>query len=109
MIGANTFGASASGIVPASGGGTADFLRADGSWAVPPSPGGPVLYESMTAADGVVKTFAFSPALVTLTEALADGSAFRPGDVSLSGGSVVLGAGVAAPDTGTIITALGTT
>jgi hypothetical protein len=36
----STFGSSASGVVPASGGGTANFLRADGSWAAPPSGGG---------------------------------------------------------------------
>lgn len=34
------FGTSASGIVPASGGGTVNFLRADGAWAVPPGSGG---------------------------------------------------------------------
>ena len=31
--------ASAAGIAPASGGGTANFLRADGTWAAPPSGG----------------------------------------------------------------------
>ena len=30
-----TFGTGASGVVPASGGGTSNFLRADGSWAAP--------------------------------------------------------------------------
>lgn len=34
------FTPSLSGVVPASGGGTSDFLRADGTWAVPPSGGG---------------------------------------------------------------------
>lgn len=34
---ANSFGSSAAGIVPASGGGTTNFLRADGSWAAPAS------------------------------------------------------------------------
>jgi hypothetical protein len=34
-----TFGTSAAGIVPASGGGTTNFLRADGTWAAPPSGG----------------------------------------------------------------------
>jgi hypothetical protein len=32
---ANTFGAGAPGVVPASGGGTSNFLRADGTWATP--------------------------------------------------------------------------
>jgi hypothetical protein len=37
-----TFTASLKGVTPASGGGTSNFLRADGSWAVPPggAPGG---------------------------------------------------------------------
>lgn len=30
-----TFGTGASGVVPASGGGTSNFLRADGSWTAP--------------------------------------------------------------------------
>jgi hypothetical protein len=34
-----TFGTAAAGIVPASGGGTTNFLRADGTWAAPPSGG----------------------------------------------------------------------
>lgn len=33
------FGAAAAGIVPLSGGGTANFLRADGTWTTPPVPG----------------------------------------------------------------------
>jgi hypothetical protein len=35
-ISVDVFGTAASGIVPASGGGTANYLRADGSWATPP-------------------------------------------------------------------------
>jgi hypothetical protein len=34
-----TFGTAAAGIVPLSGGGTTNFLRADGTWAAPPSSG----------------------------------------------------------------------
>lgn len=37
-----TFGAAASGVVPSSGGGTTNFLRADGTWAAPPSGSGGV-------------------------------------------------------------------
>ena len=39
-LGVNTFGAANSGVVPASGGGTTNFLRADGTWAPPPGGGG---------------------------------------------------------------------
>jgi len=35
-----TFGAGAAGVVPASGGGTTNFLRADGTWAAPAGGGG---------------------------------------------------------------------
>jgi hypothetical protein len=34
-LGVNTFGAAQAGVVPLSGGGTVNFLRADGIWAVP--------------------------------------------------------------------------
>lgn len=36
----STFGAGASGVVPASGGGTSNFLRADATWAAPPGGAG---------------------------------------------------------------------
>jgi hypothetical protein len=36
----NTFTTSLQGVVPASGGGTTNFLRADGTWAAPPGGGG---------------------------------------------------------------------
>lgn len=39
-LGASVFTASTSGIVPASGGGTSNFLRADGTWAAPGGGGG---------------------------------------------------------------------
>ena len=39
-IGVNTFGTSQAGVVPQSGGGTANYLHADGSWAPPPGSGG---------------------------------------------------------------------
>lgn len=35
----NTFSSTLKGLVPASGGGTSNFLRADGTWAAPPSGG----------------------------------------------------------------------
>jgi hypothetical protein len=38
--GLSTFTSLLQGLVPASGGGTANFLRADGSWAAPPAGGG---------------------------------------------------------------------
>lgn len=56
----NIFTSSAAGVVPLSGGGTANFLRADGTWAAPPSSGGSVT----SVAAAVVTNAASSPALV---------------------------------------------
>jgi len=39
LAGLTTFTSSLAGIVPASGGGTTNFLRADGTWAPPPGTG----------------------------------------------------------------------
>lgn len=39
-LGVNTFTSSTSGVVPASGGGTSNYLRADGTWASPGAGGG---------------------------------------------------------------------
>jgi len=53
-----TFGTSAAGIVGASGGGTTNYLRADGTWAAPPGTGGvsfanPTASVGLTAVNGV--------------------------------------------------------
>jgi hypothetical protein len=39
-LGVNAFGVAQPGVVPLSGGGTVNFLRADGTWAAPPGGGG---------------------------------------------------------------------
>jgi hypothetical protein len=59
------------GLAPASGGGTTNFLRADGSWAVPPGAGGGVTSfnsrtgaVTLTSAD-VTTALTFTPANVT--------------------------------------------
>lgn len=44
------FGTGAAGAVPASGGGTTNFLRADGAWAAPPGGGGGGFSDPMTTA-----------------------------------------------------------
>ncbi len=54
------------GLVPASGGGTTNFLRADGSFAAPPSGGGANL--SYTAATGVVASDSGTDATITLAD-----------------------------------------
>ena len=72
-----TFGAAASGLVPASGGGTTNFLRADGSFAAPPggSPGGSTTqlqFNNAGAFGGVPGTAAdASTGAITLTAGAA--------------------------------------
>lgn len=47
------FGSSAKGVVPASGGGTSNFLRADGSWASPGGGSGTVTSVAVSGSDGI--------------------------------------------------------
>jgi hypothetical protein len=49
----DTFTSGAKGLVAASGGGTSNFLRADGSWAAPPSGSGTVTSVDMTVPSGL--------------------------------------------------------
>jgi len=52
----NTFTSSLKGLAPASGGGTTNFLRADGTWAAPGGGGGGIT--SLNALTGATQTFA---------------------------------------------------
>jgi hypothetical protein len=55
----NTFTTAAKGLVPAAtGGGTTNFLRADGTWAAPPNSGGTVASVSVVSANGLAGTVA---------------------------------------------------
>jgi Protein of unknown function (DUF2793) len=61
----DTFTSSAKGLAPASGGGTANFLRADGSWAAPAGGGGASLSQTTLdfgTAPVFAKTFTFAHA-----------------------------------------------
>lgn len=65
----NLFTTSLQGLVPASGGGTTNFLRADGTWAAPPGGGGSGTVTSFSA--GVLSPlFTTSVATATTTPAL---------------------------------------
>lgn len=60
----NTFTSVDKGLAPASGGGTANFLRADGTWAVPPTPAVPASADiCLSSMDGTGQTFTFSAAV----------------------------------------------
>ncbi|HKB40479.1 MAG TPA: hypothetical protein VKD72_28905, partial [Gemmataceae bacterium] len=50
----STFTSGTAGVVPASGGGTTNFLRADGTWAAPPGGGGSGTVTSVAAGTGLV-------------------------------------------------------
>ncbi len=89
---ANNFTAGAAGVVTASGGGTSNFLRADGSWAVPPgtAPGGTVTSVGVSAsgANSLAITVGGSPITssgnITITPNRFGTS--TPGVVPASGG-----------------------
>ena len=70
-----TFGTANAGIVPLSGGGTTNFLRADGTWAAPPSGGGtagnPTASIGLTAINGVATTYMRSDAAPALDVTIA--------------------------------------
>lgn len=66
----NLFTTSLQGLVPGSGGGTTNFLRADGTWAAPPGGGGAVA--SVTNSDG---TLTISPTTGAVIASLALGHA----------------------------------
>lgn len=54
----NNFTSTLKGLTPASGGGTANYLRADGTWAAPPGSGGTVTSVSVVSANGLGGTVA---------------------------------------------------
>ena len=68
-----SFGTAAAGIVPASGGGTTNFLRADGTWAAAGggTAGNPTASLGLTAINGVATTYMRSDAAPALDVTIA--------------------------------------
>lgn len=68
----NTFTAVLSGAVPLSGGGTTNFLRADGTWNVPPVSTGanPTASVGLSAVNGVATTFLRSDGAPALSQGI---------------------------------------
>jgi hypothetical protein len=91
-VSAPLFGTSAQGDVPASGGGTANYLRADGTWAVPPGTGLTTAITTVNTMAGPAITIAagsgisVSNASNTVTVAGSLFSSTLQGEVAASGG-----------------------
>lgn len=89
------FTTSDNGVVPASPGGTTDFLRADGSWAAPPGTGGavganPTATASDTAVNGTATTFLRSDGAPAIQKA----SSSQFGIVKVDGTTITESGGV---------------
>lgn len=89
----NAFTSTLKGLAPASGGGTANFLRADGTWAAPPSSGGTVTDVGatlpLTSTHGATPTIAlnYDAATITLNGSNQIQVAALTGDVTKAAGS----------------------
>ena len=91
-----TFTSTLKGLAPASGGGTASFLRADGTWAAPPgTSAGSVTSVSVTTANGVSGTVATASTTPAITLALG---AITPASVAATG--TVTGSNLSGTNTG---------
>jgi hypothetical protein len=72
----NVFTSSLQGLAPASGGGTTNFLRADGTWGVPPGTGGvsfanPSSSAGLTAVNGTATTAMRSDASPAISQSIS--------------------------------------
>lgn len=92
---ANNFTSTDPGVVSGSGGGTTNFLRADGTWAAPPGTSGTVTSVAVSGADGIGVTG--SPITSSGTIALSLG-AITPTSVAASG--TVTGSNLSGTNTG---------
>lgn len=102
----NTFTSTLSGAAPASGGGTNNFLRADGSWVVPPGGGGSSDFFNVKSygatGNGVTDdTTAINNAIAAIATAGGGILYFPPGTyacgtINLGSNTIMMGAGMGA-------------
>lgn len=87
----NTFTSTLKGLAPASGGGTANFLRADGTWAAPASGSGTVnsgtagnlaYYATTGTAVSELTSISFASSLVTITTNVKSNGYFDIAEIS---------------------------
>lgn len=88
--------ASLSGCVPLSGGGTTNFLRADGTWAVPPGTGGGGAVSSVTGGLGVTVSPTTGATVVSTPVTQRNNTATTDTLVTGDGGTVVTESNAAA-------------
>jgi hypothetical protein len=91
----DTFTSALKGLVPASGGGTTNFLRADGTWAAPGGGTGTVTSVSVVTANGVSGSVATATTTPAITLTLG---AITPTSVAASG--TVTGSNLSGTNTG---------
>lgn len=85
----NTFGAATSGIVPLSGGGTDNFLRADGTWATGTISGVPANRTLTTTAPLKIDGAGSADLSADRTLTVVQFTSISPGVVPLSGGGTI--------------------
>lgn len=81
----NLFSSTLKGLAPLSGGGTTNFLRADGTWTAPAGSGGTVTTVSVVTANGVsgsVATATTTPAITLVLGAITPSSVAASGTVT---------------------------
>jgi hypothetical protein len=91
----DTFTSTLKGLAPSSGGGTTNFLRADGTWATPPGGGGTVTSVSVVTANGVSGSVANATTTPAITLTLG---AITPSSVAATG--TVTGSNLSGTNTG---------
>jgi len=100
------FGVALKGLVPASGGGTANFMRADGAWAAPPMTTS-LPWGSITGTPTTIAGYGITDAVTLAGSQTVTGSKTFSASTAFSSGAVVTGAitGTAITQTATDTTA----
>lgn len=96
----NTFTDSLKGLAPASGGGTLNFLRADGTWAEPPGVIGAVPWTNITGQPTTLSGYGITDAVALSGDQTIAGNKTFTGAVTFQGASVTVDANFTLQDNG---------